>query len=336
MSRDPSSMHPTVQAIETDNREMLAWYLAHEGKSALASELPERISGIAKAISNPGLFFWMLEMEPQLLREPFYAQGWGSGESIGIDEYVAMKASSDVVDQFRPTMKTSTATRIVAGRMLENDFSLLLEDMKSNGADTDGMLQAIVDDDPIALASRVNASLDMKAILDRPSESAVGPFLAMWAAGWDAVDSLQWLEKQGVDSDGNEPAVRPGLGRIAWDYRPIEEAVAHGAVKVIDHLVDRYGTDILLRLNKAQQPPLFRALRLEAVASAIRILEIRPDAAGQEVGEWILKRKAEQFLIQEGKPHMADWLQTWKAARAAKHAILEIDNTDASPARSGP
>lgn len=240
-------------------------------------------------------------------------------------------------------MKPRTPTRVLAGRILENDFALLLEDMKAHGADTDGMLQAIVDDNPTALAACVSSSIEMKAVLGHPSDSAVGPFLAMWAAGWNAVNSLQWLEDQGVDSDGNEPATRPAFGRMAWEYRPIEEAVANGAIAVIDHLVARYGDEILLRLNKAQQPPLFKALRLEAVSSAIRILEIRPDAANQEVGEWLLRRDAEQFLIQEGKPHMADWLKTWKTARAAREAIFELEDavgrdfaTGLAPARGAP
>lgn len=223
-------------------------------------------------------------------------------------------------------MKPRVPTRIIAGRDLGNDFMLLMEDIKQQGVDTDGLLQAIAKDNPSAVAAIVIQSPALLADLGDPSRSAIGPFLAMWAAGWNAVGSVQWLEDHGVDSDGNPPAQRPEFGRIAWEYRPIEEAVSHNAIAVIDHLVDRYGSDILLRPNKAGVPPLFKALAQESTAAALRILELLPQTADQRVGEWILEKGAEQHLIQEGKPHMATWLQSWKSARAARAAIAELED----------
>lgn len=113
MGRDPSSMHPIVHAIEADNREMLAWYHAHEGKEAFAEELPSRTSGIAKAVSNPALFFWMLELEPALLNEPFYAGDWDSEKPISIDEYVSLKGPIGLSDQLRSFRSAQSALSVL-------------------------------------------------------------------------------------------------------------------------------------------------------------------------------------------------------------------------------
>lgn len=103
MGREPSSMHPIALAIEDDNREILAWYHDREGKEAFAEELPSRVSPVAKAISNHGLFFWMLEREPSLVNEPFYPADWADGPPITIDEYIALKddSTTNLSDQFR-------------------------------------------------------------------------------------------------------------------------------------------------------------------------------------------------------------------------------------------
>lgn len=101
MSTEPSSMHPIVLAVEADNREMLMWYRSQEGAEAFTAELPGKTSAIAKASVDPGLFLWMLELEPQLLDAPFHAKGHGLDNPMTIDEYVASEGATGLADQLR-------------------------------------------------------------------------------------------------------------------------------------------------------------------------------------------------------------------------------------------